>query len=195
MKTLLIEAKTALVLTLVFAVLLCGAYPAVVWLGAHLLFPRQAEGSLIVDSDGTLRGSSLLGQNFTSERYFNSRPSAAGSGYDAANSSGTNLGPTSQKLRDAIKAATDAYRVSNNLAPETPVPAEAVTSSASGLDPHISPANAVLQSERVARVRKLPLAAVVALVESHTNGRQLVLLGEPCVNVLELNLALDHLSK
>ena len=191
MKTFLSELRTAVLLTAVFAVLLCGAYPLAVWAGAQTLFPSKANGSLVTDADGTVRGSAFIGQSFTSDRYFNSRPSAAGTGYDAANSSGTNLGPTSQKLADAIKANVAAYRATNGLAPDAPVPADAVTASASGLDPHISLANAALQAPRVARVRDLPLAAVTALVTQHTDTR---ILGEAGVNVLLLNLSLDHAS-
>ena len=192
MKTFLIELKTSLLLTLVFAVLLCGVYPLVVWAGAQALFPVQANGSLVKDADGTVRGSLLLAQNFSSEKYFQPRPSAAGTGYDATSSSGTNLGPTSQKLNDSIAAAVIAYRAANGLAPDAAVPADAVTSSGSGLDPHISPANAGLQAARVARSRQLPLAQVQSLVAAHTPDRDWGVFGEPAVNVLELNRALDQ---
>lgn len=193
MKTVLSELRTALLLTAVLAVLLCGAYPLAVWAGAQTLFPSRANGSLVTDPDGTIRGSALLGQSFTSDRYFNSRPSAAGSGYDAANSSGTNLGPTSQKLADSIKATVAAYRTSNTLAADAPVPADAVTSSASGLDPHISLTNARLQAPRVAKTRHLALAIVTQLITTHTDDRDLHIFGEPAVNVLLLNHALDQL--
>jgi K+-transporting ATPase ATPase C chain len=191
MKTLLLELKTSLLLTLVLAVLLCGAYPLAVWAGAQALFPAKANGSLIVDRDGTVRGSALLAQNFSSDKYFQPRPSAAGTGYDATSSGGTNLGPTSQKLSDSIKAAVAAYRTANGLAVDAEVPADAVTSSASGLDPHISVANAFLQVARVARARGLPADQVRALVAANTDGRDLGVLGEPGVNVLRLNVALD----
>ena len=118
MKTLLTEIRIALLLTLVFVVLLCGAYPVAVWAGAQALFTSKANGSLIVDKDGTVRGSALLAQNFSSDKYFQPRPSAAGNGFDATSSGGTNLGPTSQKLSDSIKAAVAAYRTSNGLAAE-----------------------------------------------------------------------------
>ena len=193
MKILLSELKTSLLLTLVFALLLCGAYPLAVWAGAQALFADQANGSLITDKDGTVRGSVLLGQNFTSAKYFQPRPSAAGTGYDPTSSSGTNLGPTSQKLNDGIKSAVAAYRSANGLAADAAVPADAVTSSGSGLDPHISPANARLQAARVAKVRGLPLVQVDALVTQATRGRDWGVLGEPAVNVLRLNLALDRL--
>jgi K+-transporting ATPase ATPase C chain len=191
MKTFLQELKTSLLLTLILAGLLCGAYPLAVWACAQVFFPDQANGSLLTDKDGTVRGSVLLAQSFTSDKYFQPRPSAAGTGYDAANSSGTNLGPTSQKLADNIKAAVAAYRVANGLARDVPVPADAVTSSGSGLDPHISVANAQFQAARVARVRNIPLPQVQALVAMATRGRQWGVLGEPTVNVLQLNLALD----
>ena len=192
MKTFLSELKTSVLLTLVFAVLLCGVYPLTVWIVGQTLFAAQANGSLITDADGTVRGSALIGQSFTADRYFNSRPSAAGTGYDATASSGTNFGPTSQKLADSIKAAVAAYRTSNGLAPDAPVPADAVTSSASGLDPHISLANAQIQAPRVAKTRQLPLGTVTALIATHTAHRDLGIFGETSVNVLTLNRALDH---
>ena len=192
MKTFLAELKAAILVTLVLVVLLCGAYPLAVWAGAQALFPAKANGSLVVDRTGAVRGSALLAQNFSSEKYFQPRPSAAGTGYDAANSSGTNLGPTSQKLADSIKAAVAAYRTANGLAADAPVPADAVTSSGSGLDPDISVANAEIQARRVARARGLPLPQVEALVAAHTTGRDLGVFGDPRVNVLLLNLALDR---
>ena len=193
MKTFLAELRTALLLTAVFAVLLCGVYPLAVWAGGQALFASKANGSLVTDADGTVRGSALLGQSFTSDKYFNSRPSAAGAGYDATSSSGTNLGPTSQKLADSIKAAVAGYRTSNHIAPDAPVPADAVTASASGLDPHISLANAQLQAPRVAETRHLPLATVTGLIAAHTDARDFNL-GEPGVNVLLLNRALDEIK-
>ena len=192
MKAFLLELKVSVLITAILVVLLCGVYPLAVWVGAQLLFPAKANGSLLTDRDGTVRGSALLAQNFSSEKYFQPRPSAAGTGYDATNSSGTNLGPTSQKLADSIKAAVAAYRTANGLAADAPVPADAVTSSGSGLDPHISLANAGMQAPRVARVRRLPLASVQALIDRSTAGRDLGILGEPGVNVLLLNLALDR---
>ena len=192
MKTFFSELKTSVVLTLVFAVLLCGAYPLVVWAGAQALFPAKANGSLVVAADGTVRGSALLAQSFTSDKYFQPRPSAAGTGYDAANSSGTNLGPTSKKLADSVQAAVVAYRTANDLTADAPVPADAVTSSGSGFDPHISVANAQLQAARVAKARGLAPEKVSALVAAHTEGRDFALFGEPRVNVLLLNLALDQ---
>jgi potassium-transporting ATPase KdpC subunit len=192
MKTLITELKISLLLTAVFAVLLCGAYPLVVWAGAQALFPGKANGSLIMDKDGAVRGSALIGQNFASDKYFQPRPSAAGSGWDATSSGGTNLGPTSQKLNDSVKTAVAAYRTSNGLAADTPVPADAVTSSGSGLDPHISVDNASIQAARVARARGLALERVQALVSANTDSRDLGVFGEPRVNVLRLNIALDE---
>jgi K+-transporting ATPase ATPase C chain len=193
MNALVSELRTSLLLTVVLVVLLCGAYPLAVWAGAQVLFPARANGSLIVDRDGTVRGSALLAQNFSSEKYFQPRPSAAGTGYDATSSSGTNLGPTSQKLADSIKTAVAAYRTTNGLAADAAVPADAVTCSGSGLDPQISVANAAIQARRVAAARHLPLATVQALVAAHTEGRDLNVFGEPRINVLLLNLALDQI--
>lgn len=213
MKTVLAEIKTSLLLTLIFALLLCGAYPLVVWGAGQLLFAQQANGSLIVDQQGQVRGSSLLAQNFASPQYFQPRPSAAGTGYDATASSGTNLGPTSDKLVngshakdragkplndpnnfDGVKDLIAAYRSFNGLDGTAPVPADAVTRSASGLDPHISPSNANLQAARVARIRHLPLETVQTLIADTTAARALGIFGEPGVNVLLLNNALDALA-
>jgi K+-transporting ATPase ATPase C chain len=191
MKALLKNLWTSTALTVVFAVLLCGAYPLVVWAGAQAFFPAKANGSLVVDKDGTVRGSTLLAQNFASAKYFQPRASAAGTGYDATSSSGTNFGPTSQKLNDSIKAAVAAYRQANGLAPDAEVPADAVTSSASGLDPHISVANALLQAPRVAKARGISVDTVRGLVSENTEGRGIGFLGEAGVNVLRLNIALD----
>ena len=192
MKTILLEFKTSVLVTIVFALLLCGVYPLAVWAGGQLLFPAKANGSLVMDASGAVRGSALLAQNFSSDKYFQPRPSAAGTGYDATSSSGTNLGPTSQKLADSIKAAVAAYRTSNGLAPDAPVPADAVTSSGSGLDPHISLANARLQAPRVAKARSLSLESVQAAITVATEGRDWGALGEAGVNVLRLNFALDQ---
>jgi K+-transporting ATPase ATPase C chain len=194
MKTLFVEIKTAVLLTIVLAVLLCGAYPLAVWAGSQAFFADKANGSLVVDKAGVVRGSRLLAQNFSSEKYFQPRPSAAGTGYDAAASSGTNFGPTSQKLADAIKAAVIAYRQTNGLASDATVPADAVTSSASGLDPHISVTNAHLQASRVAKARGLPIEKIQLLIDAATEGRDWTVFGEPGVNVLQLNLALDEAS-
>jgi K+-transporting ATPase ATPase C chain len=194
MKTLLLELKASLLLTLVFAVLLCGAYPLVIWAGGQAFFSAKANGSLVVDKDGTVRGSALLAQNFSSDKYFQPRPSAAGTGYDATSSGGTNFGPTSQKLNGSIKTAVAAYRTANGLAADGEVPADAVTSSASGLDPHISVANAHIQAARVAKARGLAIDRVQALLEANTDKRELGIFGESGVNVLRLNIALDNAS-
>jgi len=177
--------------TLVLAIVCCGLYPLVVFGIAQALFRDKANGSLIVDQDGTVRGSKLLAQGFTADKYFHPRPSAAGNGYDAASSGGSNLGPTSQKLNDAIKDRVAAYRKENGLSETEPVPADAVTASGSGLDPQISLRNAELQTPRVAKARGLSEEKVRELVQQNTDGRNLGVLGEPGVNVLELNLALD----
>ena len=192
MKTLLHELRVSLLLTLLLAVLLCGAYPLAVWAAGRALFPHQAGGSLLTAPDGTVTGSALLAQNFAAPKYFHPRPSAAGTGYDATSSSGTNLGPTSKKLADAITAAVTAYRTENHLPDNQPVPADAVTSSASGLDPHISPDNARLQAARVAEARSLPPARVLALVAARTESPDWRVFGEARVIVVLLNLDLDQ---
>ena len=191
MKAFFSEIRGAVVSTLVLGVICCGLYPLIVFGISQGLFYDKANGSLIVDKDGAVRGSRLLAQGFTAERYFHPRPSAAGNGYDAANSGGSNLGPTSQKLNDAIKDRIDAYRKENRLSENEPVPADAVTSSGSGLDPHISVRNAEIQTTRVAKARGLSEDKVRKLVQQNTDGRDVGLLGEPGVNVLKLNLALD----
>jgi K+-transporting ATPase ATPase C chain len=193
MKALLSELRGAVMSTLVLAVVCCGIYPLIVFGIGQTLFHDQANGNLIVDKDGTIHGSKLLGQGFTGERYFHPRPSAAGNGYDAANSSGSNLGPTSQKLNDAIKERVETYRKENGLKESEPVPADAVTASGSGLDPHISVPNAELQAPRIAKARHLTVEKVLELVRANTDGPDLGLLGEPHVNVLQLNLTLDKL--
>ena len=190
MKDLVAELRASIAATLLLTVLCCGSYPAVVWAVGQGLFSHKANGSL-VRVDGKVAGSSLLAQGFTAPKYFHPRPSAAGQGYDAAGSSGTNLGPTSKKLIESVKERVDAYRAENGLPPDARVPADAVTSSASGLDPHISVRNAVLQAARVAKARGLGEKEVLAKVGAHTEGRTLGVLGEPRVNVLTLNLSLD----
>lgn len=193
MKAFFRELVTSLCATLVFALLLCGAFPLVIFGAGQLFFPRQANGSLIESGDRRILGSGLLGQNFSGATYFHPRPSAAGAnGYDAASSGGSNLGPTSQKLINAVKEQVEAYRAENGLAADTLIPADAVTASGSGLDPHISPKNADLQAPRVARERGLDLAMVRAAIAKATDGRSLAVFGEPGVNVLKLNLALDE---
>jgi K+-transporting ATPase ATPase C chain len=195
MKTLLSEIRSAVLVTLILAIVCCGLYPLVVFGIGQMLFHDKANGSLITDSNGTIRGSRLLGQQFAADKYFHSRPSAAGNGYDATSSGGSNLGPTSQKLHDSIAQNLADYRTQNGLATNAPVPADAVTASGSGLDPHISPENAELQAPRVAKARGFALEKVRALIAQHTDRADFGVLGEPGVNVLELNLALDAASK
>jgi len=194
MKEFFSHIRGAVMSTIVLAVVCCGLYPLVIFGLSQALFRDKANGSLIVDPDGTVRGSKLLAQGFTADKYFHPRPSAAGTGYDAAGSSGSNLGPTSQKLSDAIKDRVEAYRTENSLKANDPVPADAVTASGSGLDPHISSRNAELQTPRVAKARALSEGKVRELIEQNTDGRDLGFLGDPGVNVLTLNRALDSLA-
>lgn len=187
------QVRPAIVLTL----LLCGitglVYPGIVTAVVQVLFPRQANGSLIKAADGQVIGSELIGQAFVRAEYFHPRPSAAGNGYDGTASGGTNKGPTDFKLADTLIARAVDSEVTLDGAPQGRVPSDLATSSGSGLDPHISPASALLQAPRVARARGLDSAVVRALVERHVEGRQFGFLGDPRVNVLTLNLALDSL--
>jgi K+-transporting ATPase ATPase C chain len=182
--------RPAVVLTLLLCAITGLVYPGMVTGLAQLLFPRQANGSLI-RLNGNVVGSELIGQSFSAPFYFHSRPSAAGSGYDATASGGTNKGPTDRKLADTLIAQAVDSLVSNDGAKKGQIPSDLVTSSASGLDPHISPASAALQVARVARERSADPQAVQALVDRHTEGRQFGFLGDPRVNVLLLNIALD----
>jgi len=191
MKRFLSETRTAILATLALVILLCGFYPLLVFGVSQLLFSKNANGSLLRARDGHLIGSELIAQPFDDPRYFHPRPSAAGNGYDAAGSGGSNLGPLSQKLMDQLRERVARYRMENDLSPNVKIPADAVTASASGLDPHISPANALLQAARVARVRNMSLAEIQHLIEQSTDKRQFGILGEDGVNVLQLNLALD----
>lgn len=204
-KQLLISIRT----TIILLIIVSGIYPLVVWAISQAVFGHQANGSLIKNAAGQVVGSELLAQGFTRPEYFHPRPSAAGNGYDSTQSGGTNLGPTSDKLIngihkpnlkngqpdpsdfDGVKDLAADYRQENNLPPNTPVPVDAVTRSGSGLDPDISVANADIQAARVASARGVSTAAVLNLVQSNTSGRALGFLGEPAVNVLMLNLALD----
>ena len=186
------QARTIGSMVLVLT-LICGiVYPLVMTGLAQVFFSNQANGNLVRDGGGNVVGSTLIGQNFTKPDYFHPRPSAAGTdGYDATSSGASNLGPTNASLTDAVKSRAEAYRAENGLAATAPVPAGAVTQSASGLDPDISPANALLQVRRVATARGVADAQVRAMVIQHTQGRTLGILGEPRINVLELNRALD----
>jgi potassium-transporting ATPase KdpC subunit len=205
------QLKPALISVIVFAVVFGLIFPFVITAIAQVAFHHQANGSLIT-RNGKVIGSGIIGQSFTSLRYFHPRPSAAGSGYDASNSGGTNLGPTSNKLIngihkklpngkedpgnfDGVKDLTIAYRKENGLAPGAPVPADAVTRSGSGLDPEISPANAYDQAARVAKARNMTVEQVRSIIKANTAGRTLGFLGEPRVNVLKLNLALDETKR
>ncbi len=200
--------RPAIMLTVFFIVAMGLVFPAVIWAISQAVFPYQANGSLIKDAKGNVIGSELIGQNFAKPEYFHPRPSAAGSGYDGANSSGTNLGPTSDKLINGIHKKTPdgkddpgnfdgivdlakAYRAENGLSADAAVPADAVTRSASGLDPEISVENANIQAVRVAKARGMTVDQVKQLIEEHTRGRFIGLFGDPGVNVLQLNLALD----
>ena len=185
------QITSALVVLAFMTALLGVAYPLVVTGIAQVAFPNRADGSL-VRVDGRVVGSRLLGQSFSAPRYVHPRPSAAGKGYDGAASGASNLGPTNPDLIASVRERAIAYRRENGLATAAAVPVDAVTASASGLDPHISPENARIQAARVAHARRIPTADVLALVDAHTAGRALGVLGEPVVNVLELNLALDR---
>ena len=191
MRAFLRQLVPAFLMLAVFTVITGVVYPLVVTAVGQAAFKDKADGSLL-KVDGVIVGSTLIGQNFAAPKYFHPRPSNAGKGYDGYASSGTNLGPTNPVLIDAIKQRVIDYRTENNLPATLPVPVDAVTSSASGLDPEISVANADLQAQRVATTRNLPLETVQKLISSNTVGRSLGMLNEPGVNVLTLNVALDQ---
>ena len=184
------QSSPALLAVLVFTVICGVVYPLLSTAVGQIAFNHQVDGSLI-ERDGQVVGSELIGQVFTDPKYFHSRPSAAGDGYDGSASSGSNLGPTNPELLDEVRQRAVAYREHNGLAPGAMVPVDAVTASGSGLDPQISIANARIQANRIAAERNMPVDDVLALIDEHTDGRGLGFLGEPGVNVLELNLALD----
>ena len=194
MKAFLKELWTSILATVVLCIVVSGIYPILIWGVGQLLFPHQANGSL-VERNGQILGSELLAQGFSGAKYFHPRPSAAGTGYDPLNSGGSNLGPTSQKLIDGIKANATQYRQENGLPPEAVVPADSVTASGSGLDPHISLQNAQLQIPRVAKERGLTEELIRGEVAKATDNPLLGLGGDPGVNILKLNLALDALTQ
>jgi len=194
MKAFLNELWTSILATVVLCIVVSGIYPILIWGVGQLLFPHQANGSL-VERNGQILGSELLAQGFSGAKYFHPRPSAAGTGYDPLNSGGSNLGPTSQKLIDGIKANATQYRQENGLPPEAVVPADSVTASGSGLDPHISLQNAQLEIPRVAKERGLTEELVRGEVAKATDNPLLGLGGDPGVNILKLNLALDALTQ
>lgn len=185
------EFWAALAMTATLGVIVCGAYPVAVLAMGQGLFPDEANGS-IVYHNGAAVGSSLLGQPFTAPQYFHPRPSAAGSGYEGTASGGSNLGPTSGDLLEKVRSRIADYRAINGLGDSTPVPADAAAASGSGLDPHISVENTLLQAPRVAKARGWDIGTMTALIRAHTEGRTLGALGEPRVNILLLNLALDE---
>jgi K+-transporting ATPase ATPase C chain len=191
MKSIYKELATALLTTAAFAIILCGLYPITVFALAQGLFPFKANGS-VIRHNGIDVGSDLLGQQFTNAGYFHSRPSAAGNGYDAMASAGSNLGPTSKDLIIKTQERIQEYMKENSLPDNTQIPADAVMASASGLDPHISPQNALLQAGRVAKARRLNVDTVKEEIVKLVEGRTFGLLGEPRVNVFKLNLALDQ---
>jgi potassium-transporting ATPase KdpC subunit len=190
MKEIIVQLRISVVAVVSLAVILCGVYPFLVWVAGQALFPREAGGSLVRVGDATA-GSYLISQGFVGPAYFHPRPSSAGAGYDAGSSGGSNLGPTSRHLIETVRSRIAAYRQENHLNPGVPVPADAVTASGSGLDPHISVPNALLQARRVAEARGLAEGEVRKQIAIHTEGRTLGILGEPRVNVLMLNLDLD----
>jgi K+-transporting ATPase ATPase C chain len=186
--------KTSSLLLLFFTLFLGIIYPYFMWGVGHIFFKETVNGSLIYRSDGKVLGSSLIGQNFEDPQYFHPRPSAAGKGFQGDSSSGSNLGPTSQKLIDLLQERALLFRAENNLSNEEIIPSDAVTASGSGLDPHISVENARLQLKRVAKARSLPEITLYQLINDHTEGRFLGFFGAERINVLKMNLALDRID-
>lgn len=193
MKSILQNIRIAAVSVVALVIITGVLFPLILWGAAQLLFPRQANGSLVLRG-GRVVGSTLIGQRFTSAKYFHPRPSAAGDSYDATASGGSNLGPTNPKLLSEVRDLATKYRRENGLADTAWIPVDAVTRSGSGLDPHITVENALLQVSRVAQARGLDPQTVRELVGAHTQGRALGIFGEPGVNVLTLNLALDGIT-
>jgi K+-transporting ATPase ATPase C chain len=194
MRAFIRQLRPAVMAIVVFTVLLGVVYPLVTTLIGQVAFGDKADGSLIV-RDGKVIGSELIGQSFVAPEYFHSRPSAAGDGYDGSASSGSNLGPLNEDLLSSVQERVAAYRTENDLPDSVMVPVDAVTASGSGLDPHISIANAQLQAPRVAKARGLTVDDVLAMISDNTDGRSLGVLGEPGVNVVRLNVALDDLAR
>jgi potassium-transporting ATPase KdpC subunit len=195
MKTFINDIFISLRAIVVLTILLCGIYPLLIWVIGQTFFSSSVNGSLISNRDGVVVGSELIGQAFTDSIYFQPRPSAAGNGYDAAASGGSNLGPLSHKLATQIQDRISDFRLMNHLGDESPIPADAVTASGSGLDPHISIANAMLQAPRVAKARQLDPQIVKRLINEQIQNRQFGFLGESRVNVLKLNVSLDRISQ
>jgi len=185
------EIKITVLVTLVLLIICCGIYPVVIFGVGQLLFPEKADGSLVLDAGGKPIASTLLGQTFSADKYFAPRPSAAGNGYDSTSSGGSNLGALSQTLHDSVKQRVTDYRKANNMGDTQLVPADAVTASGSGLDPHISVKNALLQLPRVAKARGMSESDLKALMDKYTDGPDFGILGDAGVNVIKLNLALD----
>ncbi|MGD9818196.1 MAG: K(+)-transporting ATPase subunit C [Desulfomonilaceae bacterium] len=190
MKNLIIQLRTSVVATILLVILTCGFYPGIVYGISQLLFGKHANGSLIIINDQPV-GSELIAQDFSDPKYFRPRPSQAGDGYDASKSSGSNLGPTSKRLIDVVSDRVASYRMENGLDSEALVPADAVTASSSGLDPHISLENALIQARRVAKKRSMSDEEIVRLIRQHSESPFLGFLGTGHLNVLKLNLILD----
>lgn len=192
MKTFLDSIKISVIALALLTLILGVIYPVFMWGIGQLLFHKQANGQLFYYENGAVVGSEWIAQNFTKDKYFQPRPSAAGNnGYDASNSSGSNLGPTSEKLIDSLKQRAGAYRTSNKLAGDAAIPADAITASGSGLDPHIGVENARIQAKRIAAARNFAENDLHSLIDQYTEGRTLGIFGEKRINVLRINLALD----